>query len=377
MKHFLLLLTVLFILLGTGYSRAGNVDVIAQTGFEYNWWRDSESNTGYQILIPVRVATQYKAFAVNVLGGYAYSDYDSNAYGLNTLSQLTDTKVNLSYALLDKLPFDVLFGLDFNIPTARTNLSNRKLSLLMDPDLVPLSQLGEGFNINPTLSVSKDWGRLITGLGIGYVWRGKYDYSTYFRDYEPGDIFTATAEARYDFTSLWSGRLFGQYARFGNDELRDRPIYREGDYYMTGLGLQYAPKPWNASLTFRYIYRGKSELRSSSYSLSPTSNSLWGNEYAGDLMVSYLVSEPTTIWIRISGLYVQKNDYPDTYYCYIGKRLKASLELGWKRAFGQHWETNLFLRGFTMHDDNRLFPDYMSERTYNGFSVGGAIIARY
>jgi len=377
MKHILLLLTALFTILGTGYAWAGDVDVNVQAGFEYNWWRDSESNTGYQVLAPLRLSTQYKAFAVSVLGGYAYTGYDSNTYGLNTLSQLLDTKVNLSYALLEKLPFDVLFGLDFNIPTARTNLSYEKLSLMMDPDLVPVSQLGEGFNINPTLSVAKDWGRLMTGLGIGYIWRGKYDYSTNIRDYEPGDIFTATAEARYDFTSLWSGRLFGQYARFRKDEWRDRPFYREGDFYMAGVGVRYAPKSWDASLTFRYVYRGKSELPESSYELSPMSHSLHGNEYAGDLMVSYLLSEPTTIWIKISGLYVQENDYPDTYYCYIGKRQKAALELGWKRLFGRHLETSLFMRGFTMHDDKRIFPAYADERTYNGFSVGGAITARF
>jgi len=379
MKHFLLFLTLLLILPPAGTSIAGDVNVTAQTGMEYTWWRDSEKNTGYQALVPVKISSRYKDFSINVLTGYGYTGYDSQAAGLATLSQALDTKVNLSYALLDKLPFDVLFGLDFNLPTGRTNLSPQNISLLMDPDLVPISQLGEGFNINPTLSVAKEWGRLMTGFGLGYIWRGKYDYSTSIQDYDPGDIFTATAEARYDFSSTWNGRIFGQYARFSNDKVSDRPLYREGDFYMAGVGLRYTPKSWEASLTFRYIYRDKSEypVNYSYTDIAGMSNCIHGNESVGDLTISYFLSEPTTIWLRITGMYVSANDYPELSYFYIGKRQKASVELGWKRTFGRHWETNLFARGFTLHDDNRRYPVVLDERTYNGFSVGGAVIARF
>ena len=379
MKHFFLLLSILLIMPAAGNSLADDVNVNVQTGIDYTWWRDSESNTGYQALVPVKISSQYKDISVSVLTGYAYSGYAAQTAELDTLSQLLDTKINFSYALMNKLPFDVLFGLDFNIPTARAKLSTSNLSLLMDPDLVPLSQLGEGFNVNPTLSVAKDWGRFITGLSVGYIWRGKYDFATNATDYDPGDIFTATAEARYDFSSAWSGRIFGQYARFTKDELNDRTLYREGDFYMGGVGLKYAPKSWDASLTVRYIYRDKSELPTgnSPGELAAMSNSIHGNETVGDLTVSYFWSEPTTLWIKIAGLYAEANGYPDSSYFYTGSRQKASLELGWKRMFGRHWETSLFVRGFTMHDDNRRYPQTTAERTYNGFSAGGAVVARF
>jgi hypothetical protein len=146
---------------------------------------------------------------------------------------------------------------------------------------------------------------------------------------------------------------------------------------MAGIGICYAPKSWETSLTFRYVYRGKSELPVWPYDLTPMNHSLRGNEYAGDFVLSHHLNEPTTIWMKISGLYIQENDYPATDYYFVGKRQKAALELGVKRSFGAHWETSLFVRGFTMHDAKRFCPVFMDERTYNGFSVGAAITARF
>ena len=375
MKNFFLLLTVLPILLGAGVSLAADVDV--QTGFEFAWWKDSEENTGYQAIIPLRISSQIREFSWSVLGGYASTGFDPHTADTTALSHTLDTKVNFSYAFLDKLPFDVLLGLDFNLPTGKTKLNPQDLSLIMDPDLVPISQLGQGFNVNPTLSVAKEWGRWVAGLGVGYVWRGTYDYATNITDYDPGDILTATAEARYEFSSLWSGRVFGQYARFGKDEVNGRSIYREGDFYLSGVGLRYSPKSWDAAFTLRYIYRAKSELPTLSGDLSVPSDNIHGNEGGGDLLLRYFWSQPTTLWVRITGLLIQANDFPTSSSFFVGQRQKASLELGWKRAFGERWEARLFVRGFTMHDEERALPDVRGERTYNGFSAGGTMIARF
>ena len=43
--------------------------------------------------------------------------------------------------------------------------------------------------------MAKEWDRWVVGLGVGYVWRGEYDFATNIRDYDPGDIFTATGGA--------------------------------------------------------------------------------------------------------------------------------------------------------------------------------------
>ena len=371
MKKFLPLLTVLFILTGAGVSLAADVDV--QTGFEYTWWKDSENNAGYQAYVPLKISAQFREISVSILGGYAFTGYHPHNADTTDLAHTLDTKVNFSYTLLDKLPFDILLGLDFNIPTGKTNFSPGDLCLIMDPDLVPLSKLGEGFNINPTISIAKGWDRLVVGLGVGYVWRGKYDYATYITDYDPGDIFTVTAQARYEFSPLWNGLVFGQYARFGTDEVNGHPVFRDGDFYMGGAGLRYSSKSWDAAFTMRYVYRDKSEMKI----LSIPDDNINGNEWRSDLVLRYFWSQPTTLSVSITGLLVQENGFPESSSYYVGHRQKVSLELGWERKFGKLWETKLFVRGFNMHDEDRALYDILSDRTYNGFSVGGSVIARF
>ncbi|HSR10437.1 MAG TPA: hypothetical protein VLS90_03265, partial [Thermodesulfobacteriota bacterium] len=259
-------LTALVLLFSFGVAEAADVDV--QTGFEFTWWRDSERNVGYQGFIPLKLSAQIREFSVSVLGGYAHTAYEPGSGGQNdSLSHPLDTKVNFSYALLDKLPFDVLFGLDFNLPTGKTALNTRDLVLIMDPDLVPITRLGEGYNVNPTVSVAKAWGKWAAGLGVGYNLRGTYDYTTEIRKYSPGDICTVTAETRYEISPSWTARLFGQYDYFAKAKVEGHDFYQEGDFYLAGAGLRYGRTAWDTIASFKYVHRAKSDLQNSAGSL--------------------------------------------------------------------------------------------------------------
>ncbi len=374
-KLFWVGLLIILILFPGGNSLA--VDVGVETGFEFDWWKDSEKNSGYQGFIPLRISAQAKEFSVSVLGGYAYTFYDAHLGETDSVSHTLDTKANFSYSILDKLPFQVLLGLDLNLPTGKTKLTSREIIQMLDPDLVSISILGEGFNVNPTLTVAKEWGKWVAGLGVGYVWRGEYDYATDLRNYDPGDIFNATAEIRYDFSPAWSARLFGQYAHFGKDEVNDRSFFQEGDYYLTGAGLRYAQKKWDAAFTVRYIFRNKSEFPTQSGALVNPGHNIHGDEWTGDLLLRYFASDRTTLWTRIYGLLLEGNGFPSNSSFHVGERRKIALEIGGKRVFGPRWEAGLFLRGFTMHDEERQFPDIRGERSFYGLSIGGNVGARF
>ncbi len=366
---------VILVLLPEGNSLA--IDVGVETGFEFDWWKDSEKNSGYQGYIPLRISAQVKEFSVSVLGGYAYSFYDPHVGDNDSISHTLDTKANFSYSILDKLPFQVLLGLDLNLPTGKTKLTSREIIQMLDPDLVSISILGEGFNVNPTLTVAKEWGKLVAGLGVGYVWRGEYDYATDLRNYDPGDIVNATAEVRYDFSPAWSARVFGQYAHFGKDEVKDRSFFKEGDFYLTGVGLRYGQKKWDAAFTARYVFRNKSEFPTQGGDLVNPGHNIHGDEWMGDLTLRYFVSDRMTLWTRIYGLLLEENGFPSNSSFHVGERRKVALEVGGKRVFGKRWEAGLFVRGFTMHDEERQFPDVRGERSFYGLSMGGNVAARF
>ena len=375
MNKFILIMAFLVVFSFQGIGLA--IDVGMETGVQFDGWKDSEKNSGYQSFIPLKFSAQMEEFSVSVLTGYAYTFYDPHFGENDSISHTLDTKLNFSYGILDKLPFQVLLGLDLNLPTGKTALTSKMLMQALDPDLVSITKLGEGFNVNPTLTLAKQWGNWVAGLGVGYLWRGEYDYATDLRNYDAGDIFTTTAEVRYEFSPAWSARLFGQYAWFGKDEVENHPYYKEGDFYLAGAGLRYSQKTWDTAFTMRYIFRGRSEFPTQSGDLVNPGHGIHGNEWTGDLLARYLAGDKTTLWTRLQGLILEANDFPSDSSSYVGRRQKISLEIGAKRVFGEHWEAGLFLRGFTMHDEPRQFPDVRGERTFNGLSVGGNLTAKF
>ena len=145
----------------------------------------------------------------------------------------------------------MLFGLDFNLPTGYTDLKDKDLVLIVPPELMTITTYGEGLNINPTLVLSKEWDTWVAGVGLGYTWRGEYDYSSSLHDYNPGNIFNVNAELRHDFTSEVYGKVFGEYLTYGKDEVHGKDYYQEGDVTLLGLGATYTRTLWNLGFTSR------------------------------------------------------------------------------------------------------------------------------
>jgi hypothetical protein len=150
MKGLILLLIFSHIACWVGISSA--VDINAQTGFHYDWWDDTKDNKAWQSNVPLRFEVRQQDFSLAVLTGYANTNLNPSPGGSRSLSHILDTKINLSYEILGKLPVDVLIGLDFNLPSGKTDLNEKELSLIMDADLISINNFGEGFNINPTLT---------------------------------------------------------------------------------------------------------------------------------------------------------------------------------------------------------------------------------
>lgn len=374
MKIFILVLAIAAALLaGVGFA----AEVQFQTGGQYDGWKDGNNNKGSQAYVPLQVKAQHKQFSVGVLTGYAYTYYDPSAGDSQSLSQALDTKVNFAYEIIEKLPVDILLGLDFNLPSGKTGLKQKDLVLMMDPDLVTITQLGEGYNINPTLSMAKEWGNWVAGLSMGFVWRGKYDYSQDVRNYDPGNILNTTAEVRFDFLPNWSARLFGNYTWYEKDQVESSDFHREGDFFLAGLGLQHSQTKWAASLTLRSLFRNKSKFEEQAGTLATEDQNSHGNEWIGDVAFKYFVTDQTTLQTYLQGLLVQDNGYPSDSSRFIGKRQKLSLGIGASQRLNQHLEVELLVKGFVMHDDETRYPEYRSERTYRGFSAGGQLTGRF
>jgi hypothetical protein len=366
--HVLMLFVFLLICLP---GSAGAADISIQSGLNTNWWDSDADDRGSQTYVPVTIDGGYQNMSVKVLTAFAHTDGEASGDRDQSLSSVIDTKVNLSYALLEKLPVDILFGVDVNLPTGKTKLDFTELQLLRNPDLVTINRYGEGFNVNPTVTVAKQQDRWAIGFGVGFLWRGEYDFSEDILDYDPGDIFNLTAEAVYAFTDRWQGRLFGEFALYGTDELDVQDYYREGDYLMAGVGADYIEKLWEASFSVKGIFRGKSEFQEADLALATEDQNSYGDEYHVDLSWLYRLNAQTVISSNLRYLYLSENDYESTSPLYFGSKQKISLGAALQRQFSPDLTGKFGLDGYLLDEERNWY--HTDDRLYRGFLVDFSI----
>ena len=229
---------IICLLLLIGAYPAGAYEFMAESGLILDTWRNSDNTDGNQFHIPLKFGLADKNFSAMLLTGYCRTTMAPDIGDRHSVDGMLDSKLNVSYQLPGGLPVDVLVGMGFNLPTGQTGLSTKELMLTMNSDLVSITGFGEGFNVNPTLTLAGEWGDLVWGMGIGYIWRGEYDYSELLDDYDPGDIFSLTSELQYYISPAMMTRIFAEYCNYGKDQVGDDDIFEEGDFFLIGTGIK-------------------------------------------------------------------------------------------------------------------------------------------
>ena len=343
-------------------------EVTFQGGLQYDWWKGNNDTDGSQVFVPVELGAEMDDFSARMITAFTRTESDiSGVGGFQSLSSVIDTKVNLSYMMVDKLPVNFLFGLDLNCPTGKTDLDDDELLVVRDPDLVSIVDHGEGFNVNPNISMTKDWADWGTGLGIGYLWRGEYDYSGEYRNYDPGEIAYVTGEIRYYLAEEGLLRLYGDYGTFTKDKLDNEDFYRESDFFLLGAETRYLTEKWETRLNIKGTFRGKSEFRQASSRLKTESREGYGDEFLADLLCRYAFSEKDSITPFVQLLYIDDNQYAASSPLYVGTRTKYSAGLSLKRQVSDVGSLELMLRVFHMDDEKGWLDS--DDVTYNGHSL--------
>ncbi len=395
-------------------------EVAFQTGFHYDWWRSDDGSVGEQILVPYLTECSVQDFSLKILGGYAWTRsrlefpegtalfraVGSRDHVTSVVSGVLDTKVNLSYDPSERLPFGLLLGLDFNLPTGQTKFRDSKDTfLVLDPDLVSVSSLGEGFNINPNIVLTKEWNdQWTTGVGFGYAWRG--DYKRYLfpqvllgggtvilgdprlNDIDPGDVLSVAPEVRYYLNEAWTVRLFFNYSHFGSQEVEGRDVFQPGDHYLAGVGLSHSAGKWASHATLSAIFRGDPSVGSEnvlgvgSSALTTVNPFAEGNEVVAELGTGYSFDDKTTLQSQLAFRYLYDANLPESVsetQFYVDQRKLVSLQLALIRKLIPHLDAEVSLKGLYMHDDETLVlrqsvfrregRDEL-ERDFAGISVG-------
>jgi hypothetical protein len=369
MKKIIPSLFVLMALLAGSSCMAAQVNV--NSGMHVDWWDGDNGDAGLQMFIPFQVAGKSSDLSIELLGAYVLTEVNPDAGQGYTQSQMSDTKLNFSYGVYDKLPCDLMLGLGFNLPTGKTDFSHRQMVLIQPPDLFTLPYFGEGFNVNPTVAVAREWGTWVAGLGVGYNWRGEYDYNYDYQDYDPGDMVTLTGEVRKSFSDALAGKLYTQYITYAKDTLDGEDFYQEGDAKLVGLGLKYSSASWDLACGTSVIFRGKNKLRQGT-AFPTESNNSHGDELNVGITHRYHLSQASSLVTFAKLLYITDNDYPAAAAYYVGKRLKTTLGCGIEKSLAKDVKAFAGVEGFLMDDDRNWYHPN-EDVTYKGATFSAQV----
>ena len=354
-------------------SRA--MDLQIQPGVTYDWWQDNHNAHASQLSFPLQITGTQDDLSFRLITAYTRTALSTGSKDIS-LSGMVDTKIGTTYRLSNKVPFELLLGIDFNLPTGHTKLSSDETLLIMDPDLLPLNTYGEGFNVNPTVTIAKGWNNWIFSLGLGYLWRGKYDFNEFLTGYQPGMAYNAHLEVRHYFRNDSYAKVFADYAIFSTDTSEGRNIFREGDVLQIGGLYIHSLRPGlKISAGLKGIFRGDATVYDKTSGTQQNLNAFNGTETVCDLGLSYALDKKTVLSIPIQGRLMDSNGNSAQYH--VGSKKKISLGVGTTREITPMLSADIMLKGFYKHDDATMIPEETGAREYAGFGISASLTGKF
>jgi hypothetical protein len=311
--------------LGAGRPAAAD-EWSLRTGVHVDAWSGA-GQKGHQVLAPIGLSYDTPDWGLNIRGALGTSERDpGGAGGAGSVSGFTDTTVG-GYYRLTAGPYEIRLGLDLDLPTGKSNLSGRDRFAVQDEDLALLERFGEGLDVNPTVTVYRSFGRFGLGLGLGYLWTGKYDPTGDVPgdDLDPGDELVVALTGEWFVTDTIRATLLAAYTYFTKDERGGIELYREGGEIDVRAGLEWRPEPWFATAYVRNIVRFKSDRLDAAGRLATESRNSHGNDFRAGTAVGYVLSDDWTVAGAVDVRYVAANDYASTDVLYDGGRLKVAI----------------------------------------------------
>jgi hypothetical protein len=371
-----LAVTLALVAVGAACSPAAADEWTAWTGVHLDAWSGA-GQSGHQILAPLSLAFDTPFWGLSIRGAVGDSERDPGGNRQSgRITGFTDS-TTAGYYRWAVADVEIRAGLNLDLPTGVSQLKTRDLAAIQDEDLALLERFGEGFDVNPTISAYRNFGRFGMGGGVGYLWTGEYDPTEDIPgdDLDPGDEFTGTALA--DVALADALRLVGTvtYTMFSADTLGGRDSFQEGDELDFRISLEWRPEPWWVAVTFRDIVRFKAERLNAAGKLSTEPFNSRGNDIRGSVVVGYIIDDVWTIQGIVEIKHVFANDYPESEPLFDGGRTKIAVgpTVTWlpHRRFGIEGGFRYF---FMDVDRSPFFPQ---SGTINGVHADLRVLYRF
>jgi hypothetical protein len=371
------------LLLGAAASLAATPAAADQwtvrSGVHLDAWSANDSSgegKGYELLVPLGIFFDTPMWGVSARGSVGTSQHDLDAAPSASMTGFTDTSIS-GYYRLRVSETEMRFGLDMDLPSGVSSLKTRDLPAIQDEDLVALQRFGEGFDINPTVIVYRNFGDWGLGGGISYLWTGEYDPTEDIPsdDFDPGDELSVSVLGDVFLGDVW--RLIGRvsYTHFTVDERGGFEVFREGDEIDAGLSLEWRPEPWWAVVSLRDIYHLKAERLNAAGQLGEEAQNSRGNEIRGAVTVGYIIDDAWTVRGTVDVRHVTANDYATSAPLYDGGRFKIAVGPGFTWTPSRTFTLDASVRWFYL--DAERSPIFPNGATINGVHADLRVTYRF
>ena len=363
-------------LLAAASAGPARAEWTAETGVHVDAWSGAGQN-GHQVLAPFGLAWNSPSWGARLRGAIGTTERDPGG-GLpdGSVTGFTDTTLSGYYRLAIGA-LEVRAGLDLDLPTGQSSLKSRDLAAVQDEDLALLERFGEGFDVNPTLSVYRSFGIVGIGAGVGYLYRGSYDRTQDFvnDDLDPGDELTALVLADVLLGDAW--RLLGQvgFTTYGTDERGGKETFQEGDEVDLRAAVEWRPEPWWVVVAVRDVIRTKAERLNTAGRLTTEPRNSRGNDFRAGVTAGYILDDVWNLALAVELRYVAANDYPESNPLFDGGRTKVAVgpSVTWTpdRRFGVEGTARYFFM------DAERSPVFPQAGTIHGVHLDLRVLYRF
>lgn len=341
-------------------------------GSLFTRYSSDENDEGTQVCVPVSLSAQLNDWSFDFGTSFRHSQAENSSDQDETLSGASDTTTRIAYHKPGLLPFDVLFALDLNLPTGKSDITREEAGLFSDTDLFPFKAFGEGLNINPSIILANTWGKWKAGFGVGYTFRGEYDHSSDLKKYDPGDIFLMTGEAGVEISDALEAGLYFEYGFFGKDKQNGSDYYQEGDFLVSGGNIVMKKTKWDLLLNLEMILRtgwvNDDELIAlKSNGLVSTTDQNMGDEIKAKLAYRRLLTDRSSARGVLEIARLDKNDRAETDPLYFGKRNKIRSGVSFAHAFSPVTQGEIGIDMFFLDADKSYLNT--TDTTYKGVTL--------
>ena|GEM_PF-1763447 len=287
---------------------------------------------------------------IHISSASAGTNSDSSGTDVS-ITGLNDTRVSVLRSLLDN---KLLLGAGLSLPTGKATLEPDQsgLSQLLTSDFLnmPTKIYGEGFGLYFEAGYSQQVGKLLLGVGAGYLINSSYSPVEDVESYNPGSRLTVAGNGvyRYGHGMVYS---YLRHTAYGSATQDDTEVYKIGGITELFVGTVTNYEQFEIDAGVRMLFR-QTDSRLVSGELTEFDNGNHGNDLRFYSSFGYILQDVGKPFLLVDYKKVNANGFESGDDEYIGKSNLFGIGAGFEKGVTEQLDLAASIRSYTGSADD-------------------------